>query len=177
MVQTKGDKHSFGRWETFLVSTVRTKIALVACCTGFCNHYAALFGCSLVAKLIALWWSLELLMRNVPGNWQDKKIQIVNFLSISATLSIEWVQGLVVLLRCSRLLKNSFLPCRIENGQLLQYGHAYLLSVCENTKTHVCILLRIHAYCRTVRKRKRYTSKQSYKQNGMLIFIDRYCIY
>jgi hypothetical protein len=34
-----------------------------------------------------------------------------------------------VLLRGSQLLENSFLPCGIENGQLLQYGHAHQLSI------------------------------------------------
>jgi hypothetical protein len=49
-----------------------------------------------------------------------------------------------VLLRGSRLLKSSFLPRGTENGQLLQYGHAYQLSVRANIKTmyaHACILL------------------------------------
>jgi hypothetical protein len=43
--------------------------------------------------------------------------------------------SLVVLLRGSQSLKSSFLPRGIENGQLLQYGHSYQLSVCANVKT------------------------------------------
>jgi hypothetical protein len=41
-----------------------------------------------------------------------------------------------VLLRGSQLLENSFLSHGIENSQLLlQYGHAYQLSVQANVKT------------------------------------------
>ncbi len=40
-----------------------------------------------------------------------------------------------MLLHGSRLLKSSFLPRSTENGQLLQYGHAYQLSVRANVKT------------------------------------------
>jgi hypothetical protein len=42
---------------------------------------------------------------------------------------------LVKLLRGSRLLKSLFLPRGIENGQLLQYSHAYQLSGHANVKT------------------------------------------
>ena len=52
-VWTKCDKRSYGRWETFLVNTVHTQIALVACCAGFYDCKATLLGCSLEAKLIA----------------------------------------------------------------------------------------------------------------------------
>jgi hypothetical protein len=47
----------------------------------------------------------------------------------------ESVRGLVVLLLGSRLLKSSFLPRGTENSQLLQYGHAYQLSLRANVKT------------------------------------------
>ena len=53
IVRTKGDKRSFARWETFLVSTMHTKIALVACCAGFYNRWVALLGHLLEAKPIA----------------------------------------------------------------------------------------------------------------------------
>ena len=39
-----------------------------------------------------------------------------------------------MLLCRSRLPESSFLPCGIEIGQLLQYSHAYQLSVCVNIK-------------------------------------------
>jgi hypothetical protein len=42
---------------------------------------------------------------------------------------------LVELLRGSRLLKSLFLPRGIENGQLLQYSHAYQLSGRANMET------------------------------------------
>jgi hypothetical protein len=73
----------------------------------------------------------ELLARNLPGNWQDTKWQP----SFDVCYVSESVRGLVVLLHGSRLLKSSFLPRGIENGQLLQYGHAYQLSVRGNVKT------------------------------------------
>ena len=40
--------------------------------------------------------------------------------------------------------------CGIENSQLLQYGHAYQLSICANLKTmdaRVCILARTKEWC------------------------------
>ena len=101
--------------------------------------------------------SLELLVQ---------KIQ----LSFDVCYIIESVRGLVVLLRCSRLLESSFLPRSIENGWLLQYGHAYQLSVLANVNTRTCVLLCIYAYCGTVRKRKCYATQRSCKQNGTLTF-------
>ena len=67
-------------------------------------------------------------MQNVPGDRQDTKIQ----LSFDVCYIIEFVRGLVELLCRSWLLGCLFLPHGIENGQLLQYGHAYQLRVCTN---------------------------------------------
>ena len=55
-----------------------------------------------------------------------------------------------MLLCHSRLPESSFLPRGIENGQLLQYSHAYQLSVCANVKTmdaHACVLPRTAEQC------------------------------
>ena len=48
-----------------------------------------------------------------------------------------------MLIHRSRLPESSFLPHGIEKGRLLQYGHAYQLSVCANVKAmdvRVCVL-------------------------------------
>ena len=103
MVWTKRDKRSFGRWEMFLVSIKR---ALVACCTSFYDCKVSLLSRSLEAKPIAFYSrrSLELLARNVPGDWQDTQIQ----LSFDVYYIIESVQGLLVLLSRSRLPEACF---------------------------------------------------------------------
>ena len=105
----------------------------------------ALLSRLLEAKLIGFCSrrSLELLVRNVPDDQQDTKIQ----LSFDVCYIIESLQGLVELLCRSWLLESSFLQRGIENGQLLQYGHVYQLSVCANVKT-----MRVHtpAYHGTV---------------------------
>jgi hypothetical protein len=63
------------------------------------------------------------------------KTQNDSLLSTSAVLGSLYIRGLIVLLRGSWLLKSSFLPRGTENGQLLQYGHAYQLSVRAKVKT------------------------------------------
>ena len=106
----KGDKRSFGRWETFLVSTVHTKTALVAYCTGFNDRYVALLSCLLEAKLIAFFcsrWSLKLLAQNVPDKSSIDKTQRY-FLLMSATLSSLYEGWLHVLLHRSQLPESSF---------------------------------------------------------------------
>ena len=71
-------------------------------------------------------------------------------LSFDICYIIESARGLAVLLCRSRLPESSFLPHSIENGQLLQYGHAYQLSVCANVKTmdaRACVLPRTAERC------------------------------
>ena len=65
-----------------------------------------------------------------------------------------------MLLCHSWLPESSFLPRDIENGQLLQYGHAYQLSVCANVKTmDACVLPRTAERCDNENV---LTSKRSY---------------
>ena len=138
----KGDKRSFGRWETFIVSTMRTKIAVVACCAGSTRPLAG----SQADSFFCSRRSLELLARNIPDNRQDTKVQ----LSFDVCYIIESARGLAVLLCHSQLPESLFLPRGIENGQLLQYGHAYQLSVCMNVKTmdaHARVLHRTAERC------------------------------
>ena len=92
-------------------------------------------------------------------------------LSFHICYLIELVRGLVVLLRCSRLLESSFLPCGIENGQLLQYGHAYQLSFLMNVKT--CILLRTAERCENGNAMH---LNDCANKTECKLFIDRYCM-
>ena len=118
----------------------------------------------LEAKLIAL--LLEVIARTTCVIY---KIQKYSFILMSATL-----RGLVVILRCSQLLKSSFLSCGIENGQLLQYGHAYMyqLSVLLERK-NTCMRAPAYVYIHVLQngeKMERYASKRSCKRNGTLTF-------
>jgi hypothetical protein len=72
----------------------------------------------------------------------------------------ESVQGLDELLRGSRLLKSLFLPRGIENGQLLQYGHAYQLSGRVNVK----MMDARTSAMEQCENRNAITSKRSYNQ-------------
>jgi hypothetical protein len=62
--------------------------------------------------------------------------------------------------------RSFFLSHGIENGQLLQYGHAYQLSVCANVKT---MDARVHTRG-MARKWKRYHIKRIIQRNGTLTF-------
>ena len=150
---------------------MRTKIALVTCCAGFYDRYAALLSHLLEAKPIALLLEAITQTTRAKRTWdrQDTKVQ----LSFDVPYIIESVQGLVVLIRCSWLFESSFLPCSIKNGQLLQYSHAYQLSFLTNVKTCVCILLRTAERCENgntmhINDRAIETERK--------LFIDRYCM-
>jgi hypothetical protein len=77
-----------------------------------------------------------------------------------------------VLLRGSQLLENSFLPRGIENGQLLQYGHAYQLIVRANVKA---IDVRAREYCMHAERCKNGNATNRTTQQNVNFFIDHYC--
>ena len=150
-VRTKGGKCSFGRWETFLVSTVCTERALVACCAGIYDCYVALLSCSLEAKLL-----LEAIARTicVKCTWRSTRYKYTAFFRCL----LHYRDGTRVgcaspLFTASRKLVSS-----------TQHWERSIIAVqsclpikrsrqCKNA--HV----RIYMYCRTVRKWKHYASK------------------
>lgn len=107
-VRIKGDNRSYHRWETFLVSKVWTKIALVASYAGFYDYSMAL-----LYKLFLLIGSQansffvrgdrSNYSRKTCGEWQDTKWQ----LSFDDCYISESVRGFIVLL-CGSLLLVSF---------------------------------------------------------------------
>ncbi len=139
---------------------MHTKRALVACCAGFYDRQVSLLSCSLETKPIAFLFEVIAWITRTKRTWRSTRhINTAFFRRLlhhrvctrvacaSQSLTVSW---------------SLFLSRGIENGQLLQYGHAYQLSVCANVKTmdaRMCTR-------GMVRKQKR----SHIKRNGPLTF-------
>ena len=139
----KDDNRFQGRWEMFLASTTHTRIALAASCISLYNCWAAqtasylLFIRSQADRLFCSRRSLILFEAIIARTsctkctWQVTRHKRIAFFRRLYVTSVSLWEGSLCFSMANYTL---FLSHGNKNYQLLQYGHAYQLSVRVSVK-------------------------------------------